>query len=332
MTNAGFPLCINKSNMSKTECNHKIQIKLKEAIESATEPGRYLTYVSVPCGSCANCITRRKLEWGFRMEWEMKRSKTAYFVTLTYNNENVPYTKYGRKTLLPHKDVTELIKKRGMKKRVRVLRDDLKAFIKRLRTYTDRCDIEPEHFFNNLTKEDKIKYYAAGEYGENSTKRPHYHLIIFNATEKGIYQSWNMGQVHCVKANRYTISYVMKYLDKRLGKEQDWRVTPEYNTMSEGIGESYISKWRIWHRSNLDLLFVTNELGIKIPMPKYYRDRIYTETDRRYQLFIVSDSIEEAKQKLIDDVGQGMYNDIQRRKNEYTEVKFNKSIKKRIID
>jgi len=90
------------------ECLDKIKIELKEPIQDEQGLDRREIYVS--CGSCVRCLERRKAEWGFRMEYEMSQSKCAYFVTLTYDNENVPYTNKGLKTLVPN-DLTKFFKK-----------------------------------------------------------------------------------------------------------------------------------------------------------------------------------------------------------------------------
>jgi len=314
-----------------TDCQYKIPITLKEPIER--NDGQWTYQISVPCGKCARCIERRKLEWAFRMEQEMYDSKVAYFVTLTYDPITVPYTKYGIKTLLPHKDVTELVKLKGKKRRVRRKRDDLVKFWKKLRINEERKEIPTwENLYNNLQPGDKIKYYAAGEYGESETQRPHYHAIIFNASKAMIEKSWEMGHTHIVPANRQTIAYLMKYLDKWMNKKQEWRKTPEYNTMSEGIGLNYIAKNQLWHKQNIDVLFVTNNQGFKIPMPKYYRLKIFTDEERIKQILIVEEALKEAKQDMITEHGEEGYNDIQRETKKYDEVKFKKNTKKRKID
>ena len=44
----------------------------------------------VPCGRCINCIQRKRAEWSFRLLIEHQNSKSAHFLTLTYNEENIP--------------------------------------------------------------------------------------------------------------------------------------------------------------------------------------------------------------------------------------------------
>lgn len=296
------------------DCLTKIPIKLKEPV--LQENGLYLTQINVPCGKCARCIERRKMEWSFRMETEMERSKTAYFVTLTYNPEHIPYTEKGKYTLQPK---------------------HLEKFWKRLRQNQIRSKTTIEHLYNNLKHTDKIKYYAAGEYGEDRG-RPHYHAIIFNASMTIIEKSWldeyghPIGYVHIVKANHQTINYLMKYLDKWLNKKQSKYREPEYNTMSEGIGEDYIKKNMAWHKRNLDVLYVTNKLGIKIPMPKYYRLQIFDEEERKKQLELVKDSLDLIKQERIELIGEAEYYQELLDLKKSTAKRFKKKTRKRNQD
>lgn len=289
------------------ECLTKIPIKLKEPIEIG---GVWRYEISVPCGKCARCIERRKMEWGFRMGVELEQSKTAYFVTLTYSPEEVPYNKYGLKTLKP---------------------EDFTRFMKRLRQNHKRGRKTIEHLRNGLKNSDKIKMYGAGEYGEQRG-RPHYHAIIFNTAINYIEASWKLGGVHCVKANEITIAYVMKYLDKWKDKKQDKRKVPEYNVMSEGIGMHYIDEMKDWHKRNLEILYVTNKKGIRIPMPRYYREQIFTDDERKEQVKLVETKMEELKSDQVKEYGQDLYNTIKNRELKYTEAKFKKGTKKRIID
>lgn len=295
-----------------TDCLHKIPLELKEPIPQINKHGevKYTYTINIPCGKCNRCLERRKMEWGFRMEIQSQESKTKYFVTLTYNSENVPYNKYGIKELRPK---------------------HLQDFFKRLRQNQKRSKKTIEHKIHNLTKKDKISYYAAGEYG-SLKQRPHFHAIIFNASRSNIEKSWTDGGVHIVPANKYTIAYTMKYLDKRLDKPQDWRKTPEFNTMSEGLGEAYIEKNRTFHKRNLDILFVRGINGIRIPMPKYYRDKLFTKDERIEQVIIVSNKLSEIREEEIDTLGQEVYNNIQLMKDKYGMLKFKKNQKNRKID
>lgn len=320
----------------KTDCLQKIPLQLKEAIESN---GRWINTISVPCGKCARCIQRRKLEWGFRMENEMEYSKTAYFVTLTYAPETVPYNKYGQKTLIPTRAIDLKIAKQeqGRKRITKKWKAEqhdrsLQGFMKRLRQNQKRnWEKGIDSFLHRINKDDKIKFYAAGEYGEERG-RPHYHLVIFNATEYNIRLSWTLGAIHILPANKQTIAYLMKYLDKQLGNEKVWKAEPEFNIMSEGIGNNYITKMKSWHKSNIDVLYVTNRNNVKIPMPKIYRLKIFDEQDRKDQIIIVNERLDENRNEIINMIGEEMYNYNQNQQAKEDTRRFKKKIKKRTID
>lgn len=314
---------------------NKIPLKLKEAI---TINGTPKWEISIPCGKCARCIQRRKMEWSFRMMIEMNESKTSYFVTLTYDPDHVPYNKYGQKTLVPrrHDDLNIRLAEQGRKritKQWKQKQEDrsLEGFFKRLRQNHLRQKPTIEWLKNGLLPSDIIKYYAAGEYGEERG-RPHYHAIIFNASLSTIEKSWTLGSTHIVPANENTISYVMKYLDKRLDKEQDWKKIQEFNTMSEGIGASYILKNKEWHKRNIDILYVTTPFGIRIPMPKYYREKIFSDIERQTQVQLVEEALNDIRTEMILEHGHHEYNEHIRMSRDESEKRFRKKMKKRIVD
>lgn len=74
----------------------------------------------------------------------------------------------------------------------------LQLFIKRLR---------------KNAKANNIRYYAVGEYG-TKRKRPHYHILLFNASEhvEFIRKSWQFGHIHIGNVSAKSISYCTKYV------------------------------------------------------------------------------------------------------------------------
>lgn len=44
----------------------------------------------VPCGKCNFCLQTKRFDWSFRLLQEIKVSSSAYFLTLTYNEDNHP--------------------------------------------------------------------------------------------------------------------------------------------------------------------------------------------------------------------------------------------------
>lgn len=217
-------------------CLTPINVKNKRMLNSD------YAYNTVPCGKCPACRRRRANGWIFRLLKEEKVHKFSHFVTLTYDNENLPRSPRGFATLR---------------------KSDCQDFFKRLRFDTG-CRT--------------IKYYLCGEYGTNH-RRPHYHAIIFDAEPAAIEKAWGLGYVHFGTVSGDSIGYTVKYLDK--GKivpehANDDRL-PEFSLMSKGLGKNYLTPQMIaHHRANLSST-VTIEGGIKQAMPRYYRDKIYPD-------------------------------------------------------
>lgn len=94
----------------------------------------------VPCRKCIECRIQYSEEWAKRCILEAQKHSKNCFITLTYNEANLPVGKTLRKR-------------------------DFQLFMKRLRKRLSADAI-------------KIRYFACGEYG-SKFDRPHYHAIIF---------------------------------------------------------------------------------------------------------------------------------------------------------
>lgn len=229
--------------------------------------------VQVPCSKCPACTSRRVSAWSFRIMQEYKRSTSAQFITLTYDNSNVPITPRGFMSL--HETTYEYrIARRGKNRGNNILAQidsHLQSFFKRLRK---------AQFGNQASN---IKYYACGEYG-GITNRPHYHCILFNAKLELIQEAWNMGQIHYGEVNEASVGYTLKYMCKpsRIPMHKNDDRVPEYALMSKKLGDNYITPEIIkWHHADKNNRMYCNlEDGKKITMPRYYKEKIYDETER----------------------------------------------------
>lgn len=242
-------------------------------------PNTYFTqgerYIPFPCGRCPECLKRRSSIWSFRLKKEQEQSDSAYFVTLTYAPEFLPLSPNGFMSLyLP----------------------DLQKFFKRLRK-------------KHAGK--PIKYYAVGEYG-GERRRPHYHCIILNAKEEDILSSWTdpstnipIGIVDCEPPRGGAIGYTIKYVNKGRWTPMhanDDRV-PEFSVMSKGLGKSYISPSTVqYHRSSIEKAYIMIDDGVRIPIPRYYKQKMFQTETQKLDLVLQHPSIllhfEENKQYL----------------------------------
>lgn len=321
----------------KTDCQFKITLQLKEAIE---RDGKYITHINIPCGKCGRCIQRKKMEWSFRMTNEMIHSKVAYFITLTYDSKWIPRNHFGKKTLVATRteDLKVWLFEKGRKRVTKKFKKEcpdrsLQGFIKRLRKNQSKTDVTIETLTNGLLPTDKVKFFGCGEYG-SERQRPHLHAIVYNASQEAIIKSWTFGGIHIAPATEADISYVTKYMDKSINEDKNSynMKRPEFHEMSEGIGINYVIKNKEWHKRNLDILNVETWQGIKVPMCKYYRDKIFTEDERKEQVVLVTEILEEKRQEKIQEKGYHQYAKEQVALRKEVERRFLKNIKKRVID
>jgi hypothetical protein len=173
---------------------------------------------------------------------------------------------------------------------------DVQKFIKRLRKLTH----------------EKISYYAVGEYG-SKTKRPHYHLIIFNAKSHLIESAWSLdrtplGHVHFGDVNGASIGYTLKYMSKEskvpIHKNDDRQ--KEFQLMSKGIGKNYLTEKMIkWHKADLKTrMYVPIMDGKKIAMPRYYKEKMYNEKEKKQIADYMKFVIENEELKISEQYGE----------------------------
>ena len=227
--------------------------------------------IVVPCGKCPSCINRKVDDWVFRCIQEDQVSNSSYFVTLTYDIPHVPFDDRGRMSLN---------------------KGDLQKFFKRLRYYHEK-----NNWSGDLRGEKKgIKYLACGEYGD-SRKRPHYHAVIFNSHPRDIELAWDMGAIHIGNVTNKSIAYVVKYMnkeysDRRTGPypEYYWKNRP-FRVSSKNLGISYLTDEIIkYHKADPDRNYVTID-GYKKALPRYYRNKIYTDDEKIQLLSHVNEKI-----------------------------------------
>lgn len=225
-------------------CLYPITIPVKRKGEECWQP------TTVACGKCVECLQQKSTEWSFRIMDEAKQYNKNCFLTLTYNDDNLPYT-FSEFEILPHYPT--------------LLKSDLQKFMKRLRKH-----IYPQ----------KVRFFACGEYGSKG-QRPHYHVILFGwcpddlqyfqKDKKGsiLYRSamieklWKFGFSSIGELTVDSAKYCAKYMQKL--NVLPLHVVKPFVVMSNrpGIGFSSINPKsltsdRIYH----------NGKGIKVP--RYY--------------------------------------------------------------
>ena len=176
-------------------CYHPVTIR---------SPNNEKAFIEVPCGKCAGCRKKLRNEWYFRLKIE-SRFNISRFITLTYDEDNIPY----------HVDEDSVI----------------------------HYDVNKDHltkFFKKMRKTNKFKYFVVSEYGKDG--RPHYHLLLFSQNRIDIERYWNYGFIYDLPAKSGSFKYVCKYLLK--GSKVPEGSNPNFMRCSKrpAIGYDYLDQ------------------------------------------------------------------------------------------
>lgn len=238
----------------------------KEMIDS----GRRLL---LPCRHCVGCRLSKSREWANRVVMEQLYHDESWFLTLTYDDENLP------PAFAVDSTTGEIISSHST-----LVKSDLQKFMKRLR-------------FNS---KQNIRFFAAGEYGTH-TYRPHYHLLLFglhlddlqvikkNFAGDDYYISpfiekcWPYG-IHILgKVTWQSAAYVARYTMKKAthGFDKSFYdkagIEPEFQVMSNRPG---LARWFYEDHPELfdyDSFSVSTPQGGRVMYPPEYFRKLFAE-------------------------------------------------------
>lgn len=259
-------------------------------IRHPTRPG---TFLDVPCGKCLECVKKRSNDLTFRLIEEMKSSIAAYFVTLTYDDDNLPIMCINDETNEP------LLKQRRKDYDWNGILWQCRPDLTLPKTISDVfCFFKPDcqKFIRSVRDElryyckkhklpvPKFKYFLSSEYGSKSL-RPHYHALIFtdisniNLITNLIQKHWNYGFVSVSAANERRCYYAAKYALKSCfdnvpisGFERPFIL------VSKGLGLSFLSDAMVnfMRGENGKVNLQVHQEGKLKIIPRYYRDKVFT--------------------------------------------------------
>jgi len=219
----------------------------------------------VPCGGCNFCLSRRRSDWSVRLFNHFMDSFNAFFVTLTYDDDHIVYGSEATGTLE---------------------REVIKTLHHSLRKINARATKSRESQGQSIFKDGKgnsrrIQYYTVGEYGSEGA-RPHYHSIIFNVYPETLRKLaegslWNKGMIKVGSVTHASINYVTKYV---IDRDTHSDCAP-FSMMSKGLGVGYLERNSAMHTRGQLKGYVVHQ-GRRVAMPRYYRDKIFTEFEREY--------------------------------------------------
>lgn len=236
----------------------------------------------IPCGKCIGCRLDYSREWANRGFLEAKCWKDNYFVTLTYDDMNLPtqewldtddegnYTRSIRHPLIP---------------------EDFTKFMKKLR----------KELGNG------IRFMGCGEYGTEG-KRPHFHIILFNAKlpKESFYKPriinnemyfqntiiekcWKKGLSNVSEASWNNIAYTARYITKKINGDMETEHYDEYGNVKEffrtsrngGIGKFYYDAHKNEIYKNDEIIVKNRQGAVSYKPPKYFDDMYEKEQPKK---------------------------------------------------
>ena len=212
-------------------------------------------YVAIGCGQCFECRKQKGQQWRVRLMEELKVNKYAYFVTLTFSNEN--YEKIRKTYEIKENDYNKIATKA------------VRLFLERWRKKHKKS----------------LKHWLITELGHENTERLHIHGIIF--TEEPINNDiianyWQYGLTFTGEyCNEKTINYIIKYV---LKVDKDHKLYMPLIMCSAGMGknfaETYSAKLLYKYQPNESPEYYLLKDGNKVALPIYYRNKLYTAEER----------------------------------------------------
>lgn len=211
-----------------------------------------INHIDLPCGQCVGCRLERSRQWAIRCVHEAQLYDDNVFVTLTYNDENLP------------KDGSVNVK-------------HFQDFMKRLR----------KHF-----SERKIRFFHCGEYGDRFMRPHYHAIFFnLDFPDKKLHQVkdgtrlytsevlerlWSFGFCIIGAVTFESAAYVARYITKKVtGDKADEHYKgkkPEYITMSRrpGIGSEWYRRFESDIRSG-DFVVIN---GKRVGVPKFYDSKL----------------------------------------------------------
>lgn len=241
------------------------------------------------CGKCYDCMMSARAAQVIRMRKEFTQSKSCFFVTLKYTDNNLVYWNFNRTERRQELDrISELGKSKPF--------DCYGKFV-----------VEPRHasaFFAGMQRE--IKKYSENllfrivlnsEYGTWS-HRPHYHALIFSPLSFKLQdfrslleRVWRFGSVDCSTVSDARIAYVSKHTMKEdRGNELQQKVAPIFrrqSTYNGGIGKDLVNDETMLANYNQGSNYTYNG-RYKVNIPRYIKKKLHPDTYTEEELIQLS--------------------------------------------
>lgn len=214
--------------------------------------------VPVGCGNCLECRKQKARNWQIRLQEEVRTEKNGIFVTLTFKTESLKELSSGIHKLTGYELDNEI------------------------------ATLAVRRFLERWRKKYKksVRHWLVTELGHSGTEHIHMHGIIW--TDKGgkeIENIWKYGKIWDSDrengwVNEQTVNYIIKYVHK-IDKQHEYYKSKVFT--SAGMGKKYLerldAKLNKYSGIKTNTHYTTRN-GVKLPLPTYLKNKIYTEEER----------------------------------------------------
>lgn len=203
--------------------------------------------MEIACGQCLGCRLDRSREWAIRCVHEASMHEKNCFITLTYDDQNLP-------------------------KNNSLVLEDFQKFIKRFRKKINKKIL---YFHCGEYGDDNGRpHYHACIFGYDFEDKKVWRMSRDNPlyTSESLNKLWPFGYsiigTVTFKSAAYVARYIMKKVTGQKAEEHYQGKIPEYTTMSRnpGIGKGWIEKYSLNVLKD-DLIIID---GVKHHAPKFY--------------------------------------------------------------
>lgn len=203
--------------------------------------------IKVPCGKCDACMYTKSQEWRIRIKEELKSFIPSFWVTLTYNDENL-----------------KMLNKR-----------DVQLFFKKLRnSYNFRYYLVGEYGKKTLRPHYHMMLFNFDFKCDSEGSKL---MSIKNFLES----VWNKGFVYVDNVAEHNINYVTLYfLKKNIMPKDCKKENYPFTLRSKGLGLKYLELDENYNYHKLGNHFFVDKEGFKKRLPRYYSDKIFTKDER----------------------------------------------------
>lgn len=198
-------------------------------------------FIAVPCGECGICMRNKVSEWKIRLTEESKINIANSFITLTYNDENLP--------------------KDGVNK------EHIQKFNKQLRNYYKYR----YYYVSEYGPTTNRPHYHGILFGIDN----HTDSEMVDKLEK----IWAKGFVTLTQLEPTRINYVAEY--HVLKNVNPVGSNPNFKLLSckPAIGSNYINREKQFHWSEKEMYYRNGKF--KLGLPRYYKEKIYDSKTRK---------------------------------------------------